>query len=59
MKMKIIPKKKHKPRMLQILPIRKLYHEWRGKPSPIGNVGRPPTSGWAILISNNGGGNGL
>jgi len=51
--------------MLQILLIKKPYHEWRGKPSPIGIAGRLPTSGWVILINNDsggpfdGGGNGL
>ncbi len=41
--------------MPQIIPTKKLYHERRGKPSPIGNVGRLLTSG-QIVPTNKGGG---
>jgi len=46
----------HNPRMSQIIPIRKLYHERRGKPSSIKDSSKPPTSGQAIPINNDGGG---
>jgi len=42
-----------------------LYHDWKGRPSQIGDVNRLLTSGWIIPIGNdgggpfNGGGNGL
>ncbi len=49
-------KRKHNPRMPLIILTRKSYHEWRGKPSLIGDVGRPPTGGRAIPINNGGGG---
>ncbi|CAM6020197.1 unnamed protein product [Sphagnum balticum] len=42
--------------MPQIIPIEKSYHDRKGGPSPIGDVGRPLTSGWTIPINNNGGG---
>ncbi len=42
--------------MTQIIPIGKLYHGQKGKPSLIGNVGRPFTTGWTIPINNGGGG---
>ncbi len=57
--------RKHNPKLSRIIPTRKLYHEQKGRPSPIGNVGGLATNGWAIPISNNvgkpfdGGGNGF
>jgi len=42
--------------MSQIIPIEKWYHQQKGKPSPIGDVGRPPTSGQDAPINNGGGG---
>jgi hypothetical protein len=47
-------KKKHNIRMPHILLIEKLYHEKRGKPSLIKNIGEFPTGGIKILISGNG-----
>ncbi len=41
--------------MQQIIPIGEPYHDWKGRPFPIRNVGRQPTSGWTVLVSNNGG----
>ncbi len=38
-----------------IIPTKKLHHEWRGRPSPIGNAGRPPIS-WRVVPINNGDG---
>ncbi len=49
-------KRKHSPRMPQIIPIRKPYHEQKGRPSPIRNACKLPISRWGVLISNNGGG---
>ncbi len=42
--------------MSWIIPTRKWYHEWKGKPSLIGDVSTPPTSGQIVPINNNGGG---
>jgi hypothetical protein len=39
-----------------IIPTKKLYREWKGRPSLIGNVGRPPTSGQVVPINNGDGG---
>lgn len=50
--------------MPQIIPIEKLYHEQRGKPSLIRNLGRLPINGQIVPIDKrggkpfNGGGNG-
>jgi hypothetical protein len=49
-------KDKHNPKMPQIFPTRKLYHDQRGKSSSIGDVGRLPTSGRTTFINNSGGG---
>jgi hypothetical protein len=46
----------YNPKMSQIIPTKKLYHEWSGKPSLIGNVYKPPSSGQVVPINNNGGG---
>jgi hypothetical protein len=48
--------RKHNPRMSQIIPIEKWYHQRKGKPSPIRDVGRPPTGGQDAPINNDGGG---
>ncbi len=48
-------KKKHNSRMPQIIPTKKLYHEQRGQPSPIGDVGGFPTGRWIVPMSNDGG----
>jgi len=37
--------RKHNPKMPQIVPTKKLYHERRDKPSSIGDVGMLPISG--------------
>jgi hypothetical protein len=42
--------------MPQIIPTKKSYHDWKGRPSPIRNVGRLLTSGWIVPISNGSGG---
>jgi hypothetical protein len=47
--------RKHNPRMPRIIPIEKLYHDQKGRPSSIGNVGRESISGRTIPINNNGG----
>jgi hypothetical protein len=49
-------KKKHNPKMPQFVPAKKSYHDWRGRPSPVGDVGRPLISGRIIPIGNDGGG---
>jgi hypothetical protein len=41
--------------MPQIIPTKKLYHEQRGQPSPIGDVGGFPTGRWIVPMSNDGG----
>jgi hypothetical protein len=48
--------RKHNPMMSQIIPIEKWYHQQKGKPSPIGDVGRPPNGGQDVLINNGGSG---
>jgi hypothetical protein len=48
--------RKHNPIMPQIIFIRKLYHDQKGRPSPIRIAGRLPTSGQIIPISNGDGG---
>lgn len=42
--------------MSLIVPTEKPYHDQKGNPSPIKNVGRSFTGGRTIPISNNGGG---
>ncbi len=42
--------------MQQIIPTRKSYHDWRGRPSLIKITNRQPTGGWNVPMSNNGGG---
>jgi hypothetical protein len=49
-------KRKHNPKMPQTIPIEKSYHDRKGRPSLIGDVGRLLTGGWTIPTSNNGGG---
>ncbi len=44
--------KKHNPKMPQIVPIKKLYHDQKEKPSLIEDVSKPLTSGRIVLISN-------
>lgn len=44
-------KRKHNLKMTWIVPTRKLYHEWRGRPSSIWF----PISGWNVLMNNGGG----
>ncbi len=41
--------------MPRIVPIRKSCHEWKGRPSPIGDVDGFPTSGGNVPTSNDGG----
>jgi hypothetical protein len=48
--------RKHNPRMPRIIPTKKPYHDWRGKPSPIGDVGRSFTGGQIVPINNGDGG---
>jgi hypothetical protein len=48
-------KRKHNPMMPRINPIKKLYHEYKGRPSLIGDASRSPTSGQVVPISNSGG----
>jgi hypothetical protein len=50
--------KKQNPIMPWVVPTIKLYHEWRGIPSPIGDANGLPTNGQVIPINNRGGGNG-
>ncbi len=45
-------KEKHNPKMPQIVPIKKLYHDQKEKPSLIEDVSKPLTSGRIVLISN-------
>lgn len=37
-------------------PIRKLYHDWRGRPSPNKDGGKLCIGGWIVSISDNNGG---
>jgi len=48
-------KRKHNPRMPRIIPIKKLYHEQRGQPSPIGNASWLPTIKWNVPTNTSGG----
>ncbi len=48
--------RKHNPKMPQIIPTEKLYHDRKGKPSLNGDAGRESISGQTIPINNNGGG---
>jgi hypothetical protein len=41
--------------MTWFVPIGNPYHEWRGRPSSIGNGGGLPISGWNVLTSSSGG----
>jgi hypothetical protein len=41
--------------MTWIVLVEKSYHEWRGRPSSIGDGGGLPISGWNLVTSNNGG----
>ncbi len=45
-------KRKHNPRMPQIVLIIKPYNERRGRPSVIGDGVGPPPSGWNVPINN-------
>ncbi len=49
-------KRQHNPKMPQIIPTKKLYHDQKGRPSPIGDVGRLLMGGWTVLINNGSGG---
>ncbi len=49
-------KRKHNPRIPQIIPIRKPYHERKGKPSPIRDACRLLISRWGVPINNDGDG---
>jgi len=48
--------RKHNPMMSRIIPIEKWYHQWKGKPSPIIAIGRPPNGGQDVPINNGGSG---
>jgi hypothetical protein len=48
-------KRKHNPRMLQIIPTKKLYHEQKGQPPSIGDVGGFPIGKWIVPTNNDGG----
>jgi hypothetical protein len=48
-------KRKHNLRMPRIVLTKKPYHERRGKPSPIKDVGGLFTCGWNVPTSNSGG----
>jgi len=48
--------RKHNPMMSRIIPIEKWYHQRKGKPSPIGDVGRPPNGRQDVPINNGGDG---
>ncbi len=48
--------RKHNPMMPQIVPNKKLYHDWRGRPPLIGNANRLHVGGQIVPISNGGGG---
>jgi hypothetical protein len=48
--------RKHNPKMLQIIPTKKMYHEQKGKPSLIGNANGMPIEGQVVLFSKGGGG---
>ncbi len=47
--------REHNPMMPQIISIKKLYHEQKARPSPIGDVGKLPTNGQVVPISKSGG----
>jgi hypothetical protein len=49
-------KEKHNTKMPQIIPIKKMYHDQKGRSSSIGNVVKPLTCGQIVLINNNDGG---
>ncbi len=49
-------KRKHNSKMPWIVPTKKLYHERRGKPSPIGITSRSCTNGQVVPINNGDGG---
>jgi hypothetical protein len=56
MRMMIFPKKRHNPRMPQIVPIIKPYNERRGRPSLIKDGVGLPLGGWKIPTNNGVGG---
>jgi len=49
-------KRKHNPMMPQIIPNKKSYHDWKGRPSLIGNANRLHVGGQIVPINNGSGG---
>ncbi len=49
-------KRKHNSKMPWIVPLEKLYHERRGRPSLVGNASRSLINGWVVPINNGDGG---